>query len=558
MRAVHRSTALRGPTLTGLPPVPRSQSPRGRRGAMATTLAVALVWFGLTIPSAISQATASTFVRVPLEVVVLAVLFVVLPVRASRTRTTVAVAAGGMLALLSILRLLDMGFMEALGRPFNPVVDWGNVVSGASLALDSLGPLAGMGVIAMAALIVLALLVAMPLAVVRIARTVSGHRRGALWATAILAAAWVGLAIGHVQIGGALVASTDAAQYAYRQVSEIPQGLRDKREFADAASQDPLRVTPTNQLLTGLHDKDVLFVFVESYGRVALEDPQLSGGIIALLDAEGTQLGADGYSSRSAFLTSPTFGGTSWFAHSTMQSGLWVDSNQRYDVLMESDRLTLSHAFHRAGWRTVADVPANTADWSRRSFYDWDKVYDSRNVGYAGPRFGYPTIPDQYTLDALHRLELAHGDRQPVMAEIDLVSSHGPWAPLPQLVEQGSVGDGSVFHDMPQLPITSGPEATRAAYAQSIEYSLGSLFSFMKSYGTDDTVLVFMGDHQPATVVSGLDSGNDVPVTIITKDPALFDDIADWGWDDGVTPGPDAPVWRMDVFRDNFLDAFGS
>jgi hypothetical protein len=37
-----------------------------------------------------------------------------------------------------------------------------------------------------------------------------------------------------------------------------------------------------------------------------------------------------------------------------------------------------------------------------------------------------------------------------------------------------------------------------------------------------------------------------------------MDRISSWGWDDGMLPSPDAPVWRMDAFRDRFLTAFGS
>ena len=33
-------------------------------------------------------------------------------------------------------------------------------------------------------------------------------------------------------------------------------------------------------------------------------------------------------------------------------------------------------------------------------FYGFDQMYDSRNVGYAGPRFSYARIPDQYTFRA--------------------------------------------------------------------------------------------------------------------------------------------------------------
>lgn len=73
----------------------------------------------------------------------------------------------------------------------------------------------------------------------------------------------------------------------------------------------------------------------------------------------------------------------------------------------------------------------------------------------------------------------------------------------------------------------------------------------------DDLVLILVGDHQPAEVVSGPDASHDTPVTVLTRDPAVLDRIAGWGWDDGMLPAPQAPVWRMDAFRDRFLAAFG-
>ena len=168
-----------------------------------------------------------------------------------------------------------------------------------------------------------------------------------------------------------------------------------------------------------------------------------------------SSLQAAGFSSRSAFLTSSTFGGISWLAHSTLQSGLWVDSQRRYDQLVKTDRFTLSEAFKRAGWRTVGDVPSNNRAWPQgSSFYHYDKLYDRRNVGYRGPKFSYASMPDQYVLAALQRLELAKPDRRPVFAEVDLVSSHAPWTRIPQLIDWSDVGDGSIFNRMPVDEVT--------------------------------------------------------------------------------------------------------
>jgi hypothetical protein len=286
--------------------------------------------------------------------------------------------------------------------------------------------------------------------------------------------------------------------------------------------------------------------------------------IRALLEAGTQSLGDAGFSSRSAFLTSSTFGGISWLAHATLHSGMWVDSQQRYDQLLLSDRFTLPAAFDRAGWRTVVDVPSNRDPWAEgREFYRFDADYDRHDVGYEGPKFSFAAIPDQYTLAAFERLELAPG-HGPVMAEIDLVSSHEPWTPLPRLLDWDELGDGSVYDGMPAAgpapeDVVGDADRVRALFGQSIEYALTSLISFVTTFHADDDdlVLVLLGDHQPASIVTGPDASHDVPITIIAADPAVLQQTSSWGWDDGMLPGPDAPVWPMDAFRNRLLSAFG-
>jgi hypothetical protein len=200
-------------------------------------------------------------------------------------------------------------------------------------------------------------------------------------------------------------------------------------------------------------------------------------------------------------------------------------------------------------------MPANHRAWPEGSaFYGYDAIYDRRNLGYRGPDFGLPPMPDQYTLLALRRRELAARRRAPLFAEVDLISSHAPWSRIPRLIPWDDVGDGSIFDRVP----ADAPAQVRAAYGQSIEYSLRALFSFVQRYGDDDLVLVVLGDHQPATLVTGQGAGHDVPISVIAHDPAVMDRIAGWGWDDGMSPRPRAPVWPMAAFRDRFLTAFGS
>jgi hypothetical protein len=399
---------------------------------------------------------------------------------------------------------------------------------------------------------VVAVLLLVTWCALRLTRFISGHRASAAWTVCTLAVIWLLCAALGVQVAGAPVASTGAAAFTRQEVD------------AALTAEDPFATASGDQLLTGLRGKDVLIVFVESYGRVAIEDPAISPEVNRVLSRGTDSLRATGFPSRSAFLTSSTFAGISWLAHGTLQSGLWIDNQQRYNQLLQSDRLTLSAAFKRAGWRTVAASPANTEDWPQgMAFYQYDHIYDCRNVGYVGPNFGYATMPDQYTFAALQRNELSHPNHPPVMAEIDLVSSHGPWAPLPRMVDWSAVGDGTVFADMPaqgQSPddLVGHPDQVQAAYGQSIQYSLEALISFLETFhNNDDLVVVALGDHQPATVVTGPDPSRDVPITIIAHDPEVMSRIASWGWQPGMLPNSHAPVWPMDAFRDRFLTAYG-
>jgi len=298
-------------------------------------------------------------------------------------------------------------------------------------------------------------------------------------------------------------------------------------------------------------------VFVESYGQVAVQGTPYSHGVDAVLAAGNRELAGAGFHARSGWLTSSTFGGISWLAHSTMQSGLWVDTQARYDQLMASNRLTLTRAFGRGGWRTVADVPSDDRAWpDGTGFYRYDKVYDRRDVGYRGPTYAYASMPDQYVLLGLQRLELGRRHRPPLFAEVDLVSSHEPWTQIPPLISWRDVGDGSIFYRRPVD--TTSVRDTSDAYGRSIQYTLRALFSFVQHYGHKNLVMVVLGDHQPGHIVTRFGVNHQVPVSVIAHDPGVLRSIRGWGWTNGMRPDAAAPVWPMSAFRDRFLRAFGS
>jgi phosphatidylglycerophosphate synthase len=528
-----------------------AESPRRR--IVLTTLAGVLVLFALLAPTSMSELSPAAFARIPIEGLMVVGLVLVLP---GRTRRVAATFVGIGLALLTLTKLFDIGFQMYTGRPFHPVYDWSALRPAVEYLQDTAGSLASVGAVVGASVLTLGLIVAMVLAVLRLTKVAVGRRTFATRGVAALSVVWVALAV-----MGQPLAANSAANEVFDDIRQAHADLVDPDVFAQEAATDKFKYTPGDHLLNGLRGKDVLLVFVESYGRVAVEGTDMAPSVDKVLDEGTDALKAKGFGARSAFMTSSTFGGISWLAHASVQSGLWVDSQPRYDSLVNTDRLTLTGAFDRAGWRTVGVAPSIVRDWPEARFFGYDKAYNRDNVGYAGPHFAYAKMPDQYTMSALYHHELAAKDRKPVMAEIDLVSSHIPWTHLPRMIDWNTIGDGSIYGPMPaqgktQAEVWSDAATVRAAYAESIRYSLDTLISYMTTYGNKDTVMVFLGDHQPGPSVSGDSRNHDVPISIVAGDPAVLDSIDSWGWQDGLNPNPSAPVWGMDAFRDKFLNAF--
>ena len=261
--------------------------------AMLTALAFLIVYLALTLPHEVDQLTPAALVRIPVELLLGVAVLLVLP---PRIRHAAALVGGAALGLLTILKVLDMGFLSLLGRPFDPVFDWVLLGNAREFVEGSFGSAGAIGAAVAAVVLVVVVVVATALATLRIARVAGRHRPAAAKAVAVLSVAWVAcLALGAQLVAPVPVASRSAAALAYEKAGQVPASLRDERVFAAQAADDAFRATPPDELLTGLRGKDVVFTFVESYGRSAVEDPRYAPVIDPLLDAGTARLAAAGY-----------------------------------------------------------------------------------------------------------------------------------------------------------------------------------------------------------------------------------------------------------------------
>ena len=87
----------------------------------------------------------------------------------------------------------------------------------------------------------------------------------------------------------------------------------------------------------------------------------------------------------------------------------------------------------------MAVVPSNTRPWEAgTSFYGFDAVLDSRNMGYRGPAFGYARMPDQYTWKVFSDRELGDESRAGDGRDRSGLVAHAVDAPA----EPGALGAG--------------------------------------------------------------------------------------------------------------------
>ena len=326
-------------------------------------------------------------------------------------------------------------------------------------------------------------------------------------------------------MSGVPVAAAPAASLVRGQVDEVRDELHDREVFRRTLAHDPYADTPGRHLLRALRGKDVVLVFVESYGRVAVEGSWFAPMVDRTLATSTEQLDSMGFSARSGWLRSPTFGGISWLAHSTLQTGLWIDSQQRYDSVISGDRFNLSQAFGRAGWRTVSDVPSDEGAWDDgKRFYGFDQMYNANNVGYAGPPLQLRPHPRPVHVQVVHRPRARPTrPRPPDGRDRPGLEPHPVDPAAPKVVPWSQLGDGSVYDGMRPthsslLDLLGGADQQRN-YARSIQYSLRSLVSFVRHADDKKLVMVVLGDHQPNTNVSGTGVSHDVPISLIAHDP---------------------------------------
>jgi hypothetical protein len=352
-----------------------------------------------------------------------------------------------------------------------------------------------------------------------------------------------------------------AARLAVEQSRAFVSMMGERERFADALARVPDSYADTPGLLAELAGRDVIIGFIESYGMTALHDPRYAPVVGPRLDDFQERIAAAGLHLVSGALVAPTQGGQSWFSHGSLLSGLWLDNQIRYDMVLAAGRETLIDDFRRAGHRTVALMPAIIMPWPEGQRFGYDEIFVRKDIDYAGPPLNWVTMPDQFTWSFLQKSirEKAAG---PIFAELSLISSHAPWTPILTVLDDWEgIGDGRVFDEWAgagERPeeLWLDTDRVREQFALSIEYAVHAMAAYAERYVDDRTLLIALGDHQPAPLVTGDGAPWSVPVHVISGDSTLVAPFLEWGFVKGAWPDPAVEPVGMDYFRAWFIRAY--
>jgi len=326
-----------------------------------------------------------------------------------------------------------------------------------------------------------------------------------------------------------------------------------------ARTEQRLASMPTD--LARLGGANVHLILIESYGQTVLDRPLFVDSMRATFDSFEQELGAHGYSVVSNVLDSPTYGGHSWLAHATLDTGIPTPTQLDYEVVCAEKPKAIARFFHEAGYRTVVAMPGTTRPWPKGEFFGYEQKYYLWNFDYVGPTYAWATMPDQYLLDFVRRRELGAPARS-LFIEYILVSSHAPWSDLPPLLDDWSLlQNGDVYNrlETKHYPIVWPSFANASqAYIDSIKYDFDVLKRYLADYVKDGSLVIVLGDHQPVADVNGHTESHGVPIHILSRNAVLLQPFVARGYTPGMRPHRAGKRPGLDSFLPNFLSDFSN
>ena len=389
------------------------------------------------------------------------------------------------------------------------------------------------------------------------------RHRAATWVITALATGLIAANYGGVQATWPYVSKPVIPTY-WKQLSLLWDAQSPEAIAQALPIQTPIEramARPASEVLDILGRRDVMVVFLESFGAFLYDHPEALAATTSQRTRLDQTLRESGRSVVTGFFRSPTVGGASDLAHMSVLSGVDLSDPRRHDLLLTTEKPTLIQLFRTRGYETFGLYHAVAWPWPERLFYGFTHYLDGPALGYRGPPLGFWSIPDQFALARFEQLYPRSSETPPRLVFFPTITSHLPFSPVPPYQPDWERILTNEPFDPALLAAAQAEKPNwlnmRPDYLRMVNYVYQWLSGYFARPEARETVYVLIGDHQPTANVTGEGASWDVPVHVISRDPRLLKPLEARGFTAGLQTRQ-APLGGLHDLPETLLQAWSS
>ena len=286
---------------------------------------------------------------------------------------------------------------------------------------------------------------------------------------------------------------------------------------------------------------NIYLIFLESYGTVLSTDERFQNDFKFRMDAFEERMSYWGWNYVSHWSEAPVKGGRSWLSFTSVLTGIEIKDHFVYSYLFNSGEPIpmMAKNFNQQGYGTYRitslgsnddriDIPYEQMD----KFFGFEIWLLAEDLEYTGGFWGgVHAVPDQYALHYLEENYLQKDDR-PTFSFFITTASHWPWSDQqpPYLFDWRQL-NSTVNRREGEQDMSLGHSDEN--YWNAMLYQIDMMEGFLRFYDHDNSVFVFLGDHQPPYLSDDNTLGTTY-VHVFAKDSTLLQDALDMGFKPGL------------------------
>ncbi len=291
---------------------------------------------------------------------------------------------------------------------------------------------------------------------------------------------------------------------------------------------------------------NILLIFIEAYGSVIGSTSPYNKEYIDQLNQIQEHLSAHHWKSVSALSNSTILGGRSWLGFTSLISGIRIDNHPAYEKLISDHQdyphfisLLNKNNYHTYRLNTMANFGDDFKELDEKAgnYFQCSTWTRYNNLPYQGYRYDYfGGIPDQYALNYWDE-QVLNKKQEPYFLFFITLNTHAPFYLPPPLVENWK--DLDAIQKSPHQSVRSESPKPMERYSQEVHYILSVLEKYILEKADSNTMIILVGDHQPAGMEYQLNNKTDLyacPMHIITKDSAWENILVKKGFEKGMVP----------------------